>query len=250
MSTKIEWTNETWNPVTGCTKVSPGCKNCYAERQANRLQRIGQPNYANGFQVTLQPHMLDKPNRWRKPRTVFVCSMADLFHEDVPIAFLRQVFDVMGQNPRHTFQVLTKRAERMFEFVEIYEEYPNVWLGVSVEDQRRAVERLPLLRQTPATIRFLSVEPLLGPIDFSALPDSYVWAGLSHIDWVICGGESGPGARPMHPEWARSIRDQCLEQKVPFFFKQWGGVHKSENRELDGREWNEMPIVKQPGYLF
>lgn len=238
----IEWTNATWNPVTGCTKISQGCKNCYAERMAVRLQAMGQPNYANGFQVTVQEHMLDLPLSWKKPRLVFVNSMSDLFHKDVPTEFIRRVFAVMERAPHHTFQVLTKRADRLRAIAADLPWPGNVWMGVSVEDQRAANERVPHLLLTPAAVRFLSCEPLLGPIRFEAIP---AWGGaLDSLHWVIVGGESGPGARPMDPEWARTIRDQCLRAGVPFFFKQWGGVNKAKTgRELDGRTWDEMPDI-------
>ncbi len=231
---RIEWTDETWNPVTGCTKVSPGCKHCYAERMAKRLQAMGQPNYARGFDLIVHEHMLDAPLRWKKPRMVFVNSMSDLFHEDVPMSFIAQVFDVMRSAHQHTFQVLTKRAERVASLNPALYWPVNVWLGVSVET-RRYVRRIDQLRQTDAAIKFLSLEPLLAP-----LPD----LDLSGIDWVIVGGESGPSARPMLASWARDIRDQCYRAGVPFFFKQWGGKNKKKaGRVLDGRTWDEMPRV-------
>lgn len=226
LGTGIEWTEATWNPVTGCTKVSPGCKHCYAER----LRAIGQPNYRNGFELTLQPHMLDAPLRWRRPRTVFVNSMSDLFHEDVPVAFIERVFEVMRLAGWHRFQVLTKRADRLADLAPALSWPPNVWMGVSVENAKYRV-RIERLRSTAAPVKFLSLEPLLGP-----LPD----LGLDGIDWVIVGGESGPGARPMEPGWALDIRDQCVRAGVPFFFKQWGGRHKKRaGRVLDGRTWDQ-----------
>lgn len=228
----IEWTESTWNPVTGCTRISPGCKHCYAERMARRLQAMGQPNYRNGFRLTVHPHVVQAPLRWRKPRVIFVNSMSDLFHKDVPFEFVRQVFDVMERAGQHTFQVLTKRPEVALEYADRLPWPDNVWLGTSVESALYT-HRIKTLRQIPAGVRFLSLEPLLGPIP--NLP-------LRGIDWVIVGGESGPGARPMEKAWATQIRDRCLARGVPFFFKQWGGVNKKRaGRELDGRLWNEMP---------
>jgi protein gp37 len=228
----IEWTETTWNPVTGCTKVSAGCKNCYAERMARRLKAMGQPNYVNGFELTVHPHMLDRPITWKKPQMIFVNSMSDLFHVDVPTDFIQDVFDVMRQASWHTFQVLTKRAERLLDLDERLRWPPNVWMGVSVETCNYT-ERIGLLRETHARVKFLSLEPLIGP-----LPDLQ----LQNIDWVIVGGESGPGARPMARAWVTSIRDQCLAAEVPFFFKQWGGTRKKKRgRVLEGRFWNQMP---------
>lgn len=228
----IEWTNSTWNPVTGCDKISPGCKHCYAEVMAGRLQLMGQANYKNGFDLTLQPHMVEKPLRWRKPKTIFVNSMSDLFHKNVPLDYIQQVFEVMRKAHWHRFQVLTKRSERL---AEVHDQLPwpqNVWMGVSVESEKY-ISRIHDLVSTGAKIKFLSLEPLLGPLD--DLP-------LEGIDWVIVGGESGKSARPMNRDWARSIRDQCLAHQVPFFFKQWGGVQKHRTgRDLDGRTWDEMP---------
>ena len=228
----IEWTESTWNPVTGCTKVSPGCKHCYAERMAARLQAMGQRNYANGFELTLQPHMLELPLRWRKPQTIFVNSMSDLFHVDVPAEYVAQVFDVMARAHWHRFQVLTKRADRLRALAAELTWPSNVWMGVSVESDRYR-SRVDDLRATAAQTKFLSIEPLLGP-----LPD----LNLHGIDWVIVGGESGPGARPMNPDWVTDLCDQCQMANVPFFFKQWGGPNKkAAGRVLQGREWNEMP---------
>jgi protein gp37 len=263
--TTIEWTDDTWNPVTGCTKVSPGCDNCYAEGIARRF--AGTDAFPRGFEVTLHPERLDAPLRWRKPRRVFVNSMSDLFHDTVPDDFIVEVWAVMAMTPQHTYQVLTKRHGRMRALLgdEAFHGHvagaatrlaqqhgrlpgfagrtalPNVWLGVSVEDQKRANLRIPALLDTPAAVRFLSCEPLLGPVDLtrvaSGLRDDMVFdvvgerygvpgqwqASLgSRVDWVIVGGESGPGARPMHPDWARQLRDQCQAARVPFFFKQWG----------------------------
>jgi protein gp37 len=233
----IEWTEATWNPVTGCTKISAGCKNCYAERMAERLQAMGVPQYTNGFNLTLQPRALDLPLRWKKPRTIFVNSMSDLFHRDVPLPFIRQVFDVMNACPQHTFQVLTKRPEIAAHYAPQLHWGTNIWMGTSVENML-VLHRVESLRTIPAAVRFLSIEPLIGP-----LPR----LDLHGMDWVIVGGESGPGARPMRPEWVESIRDQCVDANVAFFFKQWGGVNKKKTgRELDGRTWDEMPSAKSP----
>jgi protein gp37 len=230
----IEWTESTWNPLTGCTKISPGCKHCYAERMARRLQAMGQPNYANGFELTLHEHALEAPLSWKKPQVVFVNSISDLFHRDVPTEFIQQVFSVMRRASWHTFQVLTKRSERLLELSPQIEWPENVWMGVSVETQDYAF-RIDHLRQTGARTRFLSLEPLLGP-----LPR----LDLRGINWVIVGGESGPGARPLHEEWVLEVRDQCQNARVPFFFKQWGGVRKKRaGRLLEGRTWDAMPAL-------
>lgn len=234
-NSSIEWTESTWNPLTGCTKISPGCKHCYAERMAKRLQAMGQPNYARGFQLTLHENALEKPLEWKKPQVIFVNSMSDLFHKDVPVEFILEVFDVMRRAHWHTFQVLTKRAERLEEINPQIEWPENVWIGVSIETQDY-VYRIDHLRQTNAKIKFLSLEPLLGPL---------VNLNLRGINWVIVGGESGPGARPVMQEWVTNIRDQCLAAKTPFFFKQWGGVHKKRaGRILEGRTWDEMPLLR------
>jgi protein gp37 len=231
-TTSIEWTEATWNPLTGCTKVSPGCQHCYAERMAKRLRGMGQANYANGFELTLHEHMLDVPLRWRKPRRIFVNSMSDLFHKSVPDEFILRVFDVMRRADWHTFQVLTKRSDRVAKLSPRIAWPDNVWMGVSVERADYAF-RIAHLRQTAARTRFLSLEPLLGP-----LPE----LDLTGIDWVIVGGESGPGARPMRKQWVADIRDQCRAADVAFFFKQWGGVFKKRNgRALEGRTWDQMP---------
>lgn len=230
----IEWTESTWNPLTGCTKISPGCQHCYAERMSMRLKAMGQPNYANGFDLTLHPHMLEKPLGWKKPQMIFVNSMSDMFHKDVPVDFILQAFDVMRRADWHRFQVLTKRAERLEEISPQIDWPPNVWMGVSVENQRYTF-RIDHLRRTGAHIKFLSVEPLLGP-----LPN----LDLTGIDWVIVGGESGPRARKMREEWVVEIRDQCARAGVPFFFKQWGGTNKkATGRLLEGRTWEEMPVA-------
>lgn len=226
----------TWNPVTGCTKVSQGCKHCYAERMAARLEAMGSDRYRNGFQVTLHPDLVDVPRRWRQPRVVFVNSMSDLFHDDVPLAYLQRVFATMRDCPRHTFQVLTKRSERLAELAPQLPWPANVWMGVSVEDAR-VLGRVAHLQAVPAAVRFLSLEPLIGPLD--ALP-------LEGIHWVIVGGESGPKARPMRKDWVDSIYRQCRAERVPFFFKQWGGVRKDlTGRKLNGRIYNQLPGVVQ-----
>ncbi len=230
--TRIEWTDATWNPVTGCTKTSSGCRNCYAERMAARLQAMGQRNYRNGFAVTCHPHMLDYPLHLKQPRNIFVNSMSDLFHEDVPEDFIRRVFEVMAAAPRHRFQVLTKRAVRLAALAPHLPWPDNVWMGVTVENAA-CIDRIRHLKTTPAKVKFLSLEPLL-----SALPN----LPLSGIDWVIVGGESGPGARPMHPSWVEDLHRQCEAAAVPFFFKQWGGVRKkAAGRELFGRTFDELP---------
>lgn len=236
MGTKIEWTEVTWNPLTGCTKISPGCKHCYAERMARRLQAMGLEKYRNGFRLTLHPDVLKDPLRWKKPQMIFVNSMSDLFHPNVPLDFIQQIFAVMRQAHWHTFQVLTKRAERVVELDPLIDWPPNVWMGVSVENQDY-LYRVYLLRRTHAVVKFLSCEPLLGP-----LPD----LPLDGIDWVIVGGESGPEARPISQDWVRQIRDRCQSAKVPFFFKQWGGTRKQKSgRLLDGRIWDEVPKIRK-----
>jgi protein gp37 len=229
----IEWTEATWNPVTGCSKVSTGCKHCYAERLALRLQAMGSVRYRDGFAVRLHPAVLDLPKRWRQPRMIFVNSMSDLFHEDVPEEFIQRVFATMHACERHTFQILTKRSARLRDLAPRLDWTPNIWMGVSVEN-RRVLHRVDDLRDVPAHVRFLSCEPLLDPLD--DLP-------LDGIHWVIVGGESGPGARPMKKEWVLAILEQCRRAHVPFFFKQWGGVRKDlTGRELDGRTYDEMPL--------
>lgn len=229
----IEWTEMTWNPVTGCTKVSAGCKNCYAERMANRLNAMGVDRYRNNFEVTLHEDLLDAPMKWKAPRLVFVNSMSDLFHRDVPLDFIQKAFETMARCPQHTFQVLTKRSDRLREIAEKLCWPKNVWMGVSVEDIK-VVNRIADLELVPAAVRFLSIEPLLGPI-----PD----LKLQGIHWVIVGGESGPRARPMQAEWVESIHLQCRVANVPFFFKQWGGTRKDlTGRELNNRTYDEMPV--------
>jgi protein gp37 len=233
----IEWTEMTWNPVTGCTKISQGCKHCYAERMARRLEAMGSERYRNGFNVTLHPDLLDVPRRWRQARMVFVNSMSDLFHDDIPLAYIQRVFATMQDCPHHTFQVLTKRSERLAQLASQLTWPKNIWMGVSVEDAR-VLHRVAELRSVPAAVRFLSLEPLIGPLD--ELP-------LDGIHWVIVGGESGPKARPLRKEWVTSIFCQCRAAGVPFFFKQWGGVRKDlTGRSLNGRIYNEMPGALQP----
>lgn len=228
----IEWTDATWNPVTGCTKISPGCKHCYAERMSKRLQAMGQSNYRNGFNLTLQPQMLEHPLRWRKPRRIFVNSMSDLFHADVPSGYIRQVFDVMTRVNWHQYQVLTKRSERLRGLSRSLNWQPQVWMGVSIENEDY-ISRADDLRKTGAHVKFLSIEPLLGPLHK---------INLKGIHWAIVGGESGPGARPIDAEWVRELRDRCEREGVAFFFKQWGGVMKSRTgRLLDGQTWDQMP---------
>jgi protein gp37 len=232
--TGIEWTDSTWNPMTGCTKVSPGCARCYAERMARRLYAMGNPNYANGFKPTIHPDMLQVPLHWKGSHMVFVNSMGDLFHSDVPLQFIQGAFSVMRAASWHTFQVLTKRSERLLKLNNILDWPPNVWMGVSVENSDYAY-RVDQLRQTDAHTKFLSLEPLLGP-----LPN----LDLRGMDWVIVGGESGPSARPIAEEWVLDIRNQCRAVGVPFFFKQWGGNRRKANgRLLEGRTWDEMPRV-------
>lgn len=231
---KIEWTDTTWNPVTGCTKVSHGCKNCYAERMAARLKAMRAEKYANGFKVTTHASIVNDPLKWKTPRRVFVNSMSDLFHEEVPAAFIESVFHTMNRAQKHVFQVLTKRPTRVVELNDLLSWTRNIWLGTSIESMRW-IERLDVLKQTSAQVKFLSLEPLLGP-----LPSLQ----LDGIDWVIVGGESGPGARPMQGAWVREIRDRCVANETPFFFKQWGGVFKKRNgRILDNRTWDQMPAI-------
>jgi protein gp37 len=228
----IEWTEFTWNPVTGCTKVSQGCKNCYAERMAKRLKAMGSDRYVDGFRPSLHWDLIDAPLAWKKPRLVFVNSMSDLFQEEVPEIFIRRVFQTMVACPQHTFQILTKRSERLREMAARLPWPENVWMGVSIEDAR-VLSRATDLSEVPASVRFLSCEPLIGPLD--PLP-------LENIDWVIVGGESGPRARAIQAAWVKSIRRQCRKHRVAFFFKQWGGVRKDlTGRLLDGRTYDEMP---------
>jgi len=233
-NSSIEWTGSTWNPVTGCTKISAGCRNCYAERMARRLQAMGQPNYRNGFGVTLHPHVLDLPLTWKTSRTIFVNSMSDLFHEKVPIAFIQKIFSVMVNAKWHQYQILTKRSGRLLELSAVLPWPRNIWMGVTVENGD-VIDRIDHLRKTGAKVKFLSIEPLLGPLPILDLTD---------IDWVIVGGESGPGARYMDPSWVTAVQEQCVSSGVPFFFKQWGGTDKKKaGRILNGRTWDEMPAA-------
>ncbi|MGC0365043.1 protein gp37 [Rhodococcus sp. 27YEA15] len=268
--TGIEWTDATWNPITGCTKVSPGCDNCYAETFSERFRGTPGHYFESGFDLQLRPDKIDQPLKWKKSRRIFVNSMSDLFHDDVPESFILGVFGVMAQASQHTFQILTKRHARMrslltrwaTEISWLSNPLPNVWLGVSTEDQKWADIRIPALLDTPAAVRFISAEPLLGPINLRQSlakfhpGDGEEWAGdrlaaNRMLHWVIVGGESGRNARPMHPEWAASLRDQCVEAAVPFLFKQWGEWDassqrvgkKAAGRELDGRTWDEFPGV-------
>ncbi|MGE4503504.1 MAG: DUF5131 family protein [Thiomicrospira sp.] len=247
MSSKIEWTEETWNPVTGCDKVSDGCKNCYAEAMSKRLKAMNTPGYENGFEISILEERLSQPIKKKKPTKYFVNSMSDLFHEKVPFEFIDKVFDVIDSTPHHIYQILTKRSARMAEYFKSRQAPSNAWIGVTVENRKQGLKRIEHLRTIDASIRFLSVEPLLedlGVID------------LSGIDWVIVGGESGPKARPMKPEWAETIQEQCEALDVSFFFKQWGGwgadgkkrSKKDNGRILKGRTWDDMP--KHPTYLI
>jgi len=234
--TKIEWTETTWNPVTGCTKLSSGCKHCYAEVMSRRLKAMGQPKYKNGFKLTLHPAVLNEPFTWKKSRMVFVNSMSDLFHEEVPVDFIKKVFSVVRQNPQHVFQILTKRAERLLELEKAGElDWPhNLWMGVTVEDET-VTGRIDCLRQTGAKVKFLSCEPLLTPLNN---------LNLSEIDWMIVGGESGRNPRPMKEEWAIDLKEQCKKTKTAFFFKQWGGTNKKKaGKKLEGKEYLEMPLT-------
>lgn len=231
----IEWTESTWNPISGCTKISAGCLNCYAARMAKRLKAMGQKRYKNGFKVTLHPEALGEPDTWKKPRIVFVNSMSDLFHKKIPFEFIQDIFHVMNANEKHTFQILTKRSERLRELAPLLKWSENIWMGVTIENNNY-VHRADELRSIGAAIKFLSLEPLLGPV--SNLE-------LRGIDWVIVGGESGPGARPMQEEWVLDIKKKCeVEYQIPFFFKQWGGVNKKKaGRVLQGKTWDNYPVA-------
>ncbi len=231
----IEWTETTWNPTTGCTKISAGCKNCYAEVLSNRLMAMGQAKYSNNFKLTLHPQTLNEPYGWKKPKVIFVNSMSDLFHQDVPLNFIQKVFHTMNETPHHTYQVLTKRADRLAEISHQLKWTENIWMGTSIEDER-VIDRLDYLKLCGAKFKFLSLEPLLGPIPT---------VDLTGIDWIIVGGESGKKARPIEEHWVLDIRDQCEDQNVKFFFKQWGGKNKKKSgRLLQGKEYNDMPTIK------
>jgi protein gp37 len=254
---KIEWTDETWNPISGCTPISEGCEHCYAERMASRLAHIPGSGYdaENPFAVTLHLKRQFQPSKWKKPRRVFVCSMGDLFHDDVPFSWITDIWHLMERCPQHTFQILTKRPERMREFLvgmsgAGYEAppLPNVWLGVTAENQQRFDERIPILLDIPAALRFVSVEPMLGPIEFSDVTHRSDWVkrwgkpAFDGIHWVICGADTGPGARKMIGAWAWSLRDQCAGAGVPFFFKKWGTWHPfATDGSIDGQEWRQFP---------
>lgn len=242
-NSKIEWTEQTWNPTVGCTKISPGCKHCYAETMAGRLQAMGVPGYEKGFQLTLLPYRLEEPLRRKKPTVYFVNSMSDVFHERVPFEYIDRIFKTIERTPQHTYQVLTKRAARMAKYFATRQVPPNAWIGVSVENKKFGLPRIDHLRRIKANVRFLSIEPLLeslGDID------------LKDIHWVIVGGESGPKSRPMHEEWVDDIRMQCEDAEVAFFFKQWGGwgsdgkkrAKRHNGRQLKGRTWDEMPLLQ------
>ena len=237
-NSSIEWTESTWNPITGCSKISPGCRHCYAERLAKRLKAMGQPNYVNGFEAAMHEHMLELPLRWKKPQTIFVNSMSDLFHKNVSTEFILRIFKIMSKAYWHRFQVLTKRSDRLLKLDHKIEWPSNVWMGVSVENNDYTF-RIDQLRKTHASVKFLSLEPILGPLENLQ---------LDGIDWVVVGGESGPKARPLEESWVIDIRDQCLSAGVPFFFKQWGGVNKKRTgRILQGRTWNQLPALAAGG---
>jgi len=232
----IEWTESTWNPATGCTKISIGCNNCYAERMAIRLKAMGQENYKNGFKPTIHEHVLELPYKWKKPQTIFVNSMSDLFHRDIPTDFILKTFTVMEKANWHRFQILTKRSTRLRELFRKLHWTPNIWMGVTVEN-KEYISRIDDLRHSGANVKFLSLEPLLGPLSN---------LNLEGIDWIIVGGESGPGARPMKESWVTDIRDQCLKTGTAFFFKQWGGTNKKKNgRMLEGHTWDQMPETEK-----
>ncbi len=234
LKSPIEWTESTWNPLTGCTKVSSGCANCYAERLSLRLKAMGNPNYANGFTITMHEDALELPLKWKKPQTIFVNSMSDLFHENVPDDFIFRAFEIMQRADWHRFQILTKRSKRLIDLSPKLPWGSHIWMGVTVEDQDYTF-RIDHLRRTGAKVKFISLEPLLGSI-----PN----LNLEGMDWVIVGGESGPRSRPIKESWVTDIRNQCQEKKAPFFFKQWGGVNKKKTgRKLEGRTWDELPLI-------
>lgn len=265
--TKIDWADMVWNPVTGCTKISEGCQNCYAERMTKRLQLMAPKKYSQGFSVKCHPEALQEPLKVKKPQRIFVCSMSDLFHDDVPADFILQVIAVAAKARQHTFIILTKRPARALQLFHNWglipddfhgmppsgEEFPkNIWFGVTAENQARADERIPILLQIPATVRFVSIEPMLSEIDLQYLcfngADGF--GSLPGLDWVICGGETGPGARPMHPDWVRFLRDQCEASSVPFFFKQWGAWITVYDRDKDDPDWRNCPEDKGPNKRY
>ncbi len=232
---KIEWTELTWNPTTGCNKISQGCKFCYAEVFARRLKAMGVKKYRDGFKLTLQPDVLMLPQKWKQSKIIFVNSMSDLFHKDVPLDYIKKVFEVMNESRQHIFQVLTKRSGRLLQVSNKLNWTENIWMGVSVENEK-VIHRIDDLRNSNAFVKFLSLEPLIGPLTN---------LNLQNIDWVIVGGESGRKIRPMNPEWVQDIKKQCIDNRIPFFFKQWGGTNKKANgRLLDGRTYDEMPDAK------
>lgn len=233
-SSKIEWTQATWNPVTGCSKISEGCRNCYAERLAHRLKAMGNPSYSNGFSVTEHQRVLNLPTKWKKKKIIFVNSMSDLFHDEVSTSFIDAIFSTIRETPQHVYQILTKRPERLLEYSRGHSLPANTMIGVSVEDNK-SLYRVEILRQVQCNFRFLSIEPLLGPLALT---------NLDHLHWIIVGGESGPHARVMQKHWVTQIRDICIEQEVPFFFKQWGGTNKKKNgRLLDEVLWDQLPTI-------
>jgi protein gp37 len=233
-SSKIEWTEATWNPTTGCTKISSGCANCYAEKMAMRLKAMGSPKYRNGFEVTLHDNCLSEPYSWKKPKVIFVNSMSDMFHENITFEFIEKVFKVMNDNPQHIFQVLTKRAHILHAYSSKLKWTSNIWMGVTVENSKEK-QRIDFLRDTKAAIKFLSCEPLISDLEE---------INLEKINWVIVGGESGPKARPIEEDWVLNIYQQCKDSDIPFFFKQWGGVNKKKNGKiLQGEIYHEMPEV-------
>ena len=236
LKSKIEWTEATWNPVTGCSKLSEGCANCYAERLAKRLRAMGNPRYKNGFEITLHHDLVDLPLRWKEPKFIFVNSMSDLFHEKIPVSFIKKVFKTIQSAPEHIFQILTKRSSRLAELAGDLYGPENLWMGVTIESER-VIKRVSDLKSTAAHVKFLSLEPLLSAVDHLS---------TEGIDWIVVGGESGPGCRAMKPEWVRSIRDKCLRNDIPFFFKQWGGTRKNlSGKVLDGKIWIQMPLTER-----
>jgi protein gp37 len=261
MPTKIEWADATWSPITGCSKISEGCAHCYAERMAHRLAgRYGYPRAPNQFRPTFHADKMTQPDVWKKPRRIFVCSMADIFHPAVEPLWIAIILRVIERNPRHTFMLLTKRPEVLVEHLKnsmiaqfFDKPTPNLWMGVTAENQDRADERIPILLRIPAVVRFVSVEPMLAPIDLTFVGEKLTRALLPlnapapHLDWVICGGETGPGARPMYTDWVRSLRDQCVAADVPFFFKKWGSWHADSvdgDGIIDGKEWRQFPAIR------